>query len=314
MADLNHFAISAELGSILGPKVSMRHGQFGSAELAATLSDLLRRRNSFVQSLGHADSLSLQYEKAVTSAFKLIRDGYSSDRVLADPAMDRKFIRACRDFGLEDTVFRLNMALVGLRKHNKLKVGKSRRAVVPDQWKYAVASEIAARVMHYRYGVSVDTVLSHPTLVKEFDDLAKSVTPGFTAFQYRWAALNMRKKGASERIKSRQLASLEWSHKFKFNTLAGMPADKGVYALRENDVCLFVAGTENIHESIASQQRLVDVPLFPPNLWIPNPQRLFWRYVRMPGSLSGFRYGVVHALVAKWKPIFNIPRGMAIAA
>lgn len=309
MADLNHFAISAALRSVLGPKVRVRHGQLGSAELAATLSDLLRDRRGYIDSLTPGDTLTRQYEKAIVSAFKTVRDGFSSDRVLADPVLDRKFIKTCRALGLDDTVFRLNMALVGMRKHNKLRVGKSRRAIVPDQWRYCVASEIAARVMYYRYGVSVDTVLSHPTLVKEFDDLAAAITPGFASFQYRWAALNMRKKGASIKVSNQQLLRLNWSSKKGFDTLSRFPSEEGVYSLGENGTCLFVAGTENIQESVISQRRLVGVSLFPDDLWRPDPRRLFWRYVRMPNSLSGFRYGIVHALVAAWQPVFNIPRG-----
>lgn len=309
MAELNHYAISAGMGATLGPRVVVHHGQIGSSELAATLSALSQRRKRYVEVLNPSDTVTRKYEKAVIQAFKMVRDGYSSDRVLADPALDAKFIKACRDLGLDDSVFHLNLTLVGLRKHNKLKLGKSRRGGVSEQWRYAVASEIAARVVHYRRGVSVDTMLAHPVLVAEFDDLAKKITPGFSSFEYRWAALNLRKKGASVKVTERALNELAWQRNVKFHATAQLPNEEGVYSLFERETCLFVAGTEDIHESIESQRRIAEVPIFQPELWQPKPERLTWQYVRMPDTGSDYRFGVVRSLVGRWQPIFNIPRG-----
>jgi len=225
--------------------------------------------------------LTKKYERAVTRAFLAFRNEFSSERALADPALNAAFIKACRDFGVDDNVFHLNLALIGLRKHNKLKA-KSRRSVVPDQGRYAVASEIAARVMFYRRGASVDTTLAHPELVQEFDRLASSITPGFSSFEYRWAALNMRKKGASERVRREKLHELHWSKNIRFDAPPQLPQDQGIYALREDKTWLFVAGTENIRESVSGQQRIAEVQLFEPEVWRPDPRRLFWQYVRTP--------------------------------
>jgi hypothetical protein len=171
-----------------------------------------------------------------------------------------------------------------------------------------VASEIAARVMFYRYGASVDTTLAHPELIKEFDRLASSITPGFSPFEYRWAALNMRKKGANVKLKISAIAQLEWSRKLRFNA-PSLPTDEGVYTLLENAICLFVAGTEDIGESITSHRRIAEVSLFQADLWRPDPDRLSWQYVRMPDSNADYRFGVVRSLVGRWQPVFNIPRG-----
>jgi hypothetical protein len=307
MPQLNHFAISAGMGSTLGHRLPIHHGQLGSAELAATLSELLERRKEYIDDLTPQDDLTKKYEKAVTRAYLMVRKGFSSDRVLADPVLDAAFVKACGDLSLEDSVFHLNLALIGLRKHNKLKA-KSKRSVVPEQWRYAVASEIAARVMFYRYGASVDTTLAHPKLVGEFDKLASSITPGFSSFEYRWAALNMRKKGANVKLTPAVINRLEWSRHIKFYA-SSLPSEEGVYTLFERETCLFVAGTENIEHSIQSQKRIAEVPLFQPELWRPNPNRMRWQYVRMPDSNADYRFGVVRSLVGQWAPIFNIPRG-----
>jgi hypothetical protein len=307
MAELNHFAIAAGMGATLGPRVPVHHGQIGSAELAATLSGLLERRKQYVESLSAHDDVSRKYEKAVIQAYGLVRQGYSSDRVLADPQINAAYIKACRDLGLDDDTFHLNLALIGLRKHNKLKA-KSLRSRVPDLWRYAVASEIAARAIFYQYGASVDTLLAHPKLAREFDALAGSITPGFSSFQYRWAALNVRKKGANVKLTPKELERLEWSGDLRFD-VRSLPAEEGVYTLFERNTCLFVAGTEDIDQSIQSQKRIAEVPLFEPGLWRPDPAHLSWRYVSLPDTESDYRFGVVRAVVGRWSPVFNIPRG-----
>jgi hypothetical protein len=306
MVELNHFAIAAALGTTLGPRIPAHHGQLGSSELAATVSGLLQQRAVRIEELKPRKDLIKRSERSVARAYMAVRQNFSADRVLVDPELDCAFIKACRDFGLENSVFHLNLALIGLRKQNKLKA-KSKRSSVPEQWRYAVASEIAARMMFYQYGASVDTTLAHPTLVREFDGLASAITPGFSPFEYRWAALNMRKKGSNVRLKSKELYKLDWSRHIPFDAWQRVPADEGVYTLFEEQTCLYVAGTENIHDSIEGQQRIVGV--LESELWRPKPERLSWQYVQMPGSNSDHRFGIVRSLVGRWEPVFNIPRG-----
>ncbi|HET6248174.1 MAG TPA: hypothetical protein VFE47_10795 [Tepidisphaeraceae bacterium] len=258
------------------------------------------------------DGQVAQYEKAVRQAFVLVREKFSSDRVLADPDLNAKFIVACRDFGVDDSIFRLNLALIGLRKHSKLKLQQSKRSIVPEQWRYAIASEIAARVMHFRYGTSVDTTLAHPTLVAEFDALAAKIVPGFSPFEYRWAALNVRKKGASAKIAKGVIGKLDWNGPINFGATTKMPEEAGVYSLFEGDTCLFVAGSEDIRQSVESQQTIAYPNLFD-DLWRPKPQRLNWQCVTLPESTSDYRFGVVRTLVGERQPVFNIPRGKRAA-
>ena len=308
MAELNHFAISAALGSILGPRFQVRPGQIGSSEAGETVSILLQKRKAIVDDLRLQDDLSKRYEKAVTRAYLNARGGFSSDRVLADPRINADFVRACRDLGVDDSPFHLNLALVGLRKHNKLKA-KSKRSNVPDIWRVAVASEMAARTMYYRFGISVDTALAHPDFVTEFDRIASSIAPGFTPLQYRWAALNVRKKGSNAKVRPKVIEGLDWSDRVRFDAVGGVPSDEGVYSLFERDTCLFVAGTEDLKESIKGQQTIAHTRFFEADLWRPNPRHLAWQYVDLPGSHTDFRFGIVRSLVRKWQPVFNIPRG-----
>jgi hypothetical protein len=308
MPGLNHFVISAGLGSTLGPRVAIHHGQIGSAELAATLSAVRQPPRPYIDDLSSQYDMTRKYRKAVTRAYLMVRRDFSPDRVLADPQINSDFIKACHDLGIDDTVFHLNLALIGLRKHNKLKA-KSVKSVVSDQWRVAVASEMAARAMYYRHNVSVDTTLAHPDLVAEFERIATSITPGFSSFQYRWAALNVRKKGANAKIKPKVIQELDWSNPLRFDATRNLPSDAGVYTLLERATCLFVAGTEDLRESIEGQQTIASARLFERDLWRPSPQHMSWKYVRLPDSNSDYRFGIVRLLVGQWEPIFNIPRG-----
>jgi hypothetical protein len=167
--------------------------------------------------------------------------------------------------------------------------------------------------MYYGRHVTVDTTLAHPDLVREFDRIARAITPGFSLFEYRWAALNMRKKGSNAKIKPKEIDALKWSADIPFKSAEKIPMDQGVYSLFESGVCLFVAGTENLRESVNGHQTITQAQVFEPELWRPNPERLAWQYVRMPGSQSDYRFGVVRSLVKRWQPIFNISRGKKVA-
>jgi hypothetical protein len=159
----------------------------------------------------------------------------------------------------------------------------------------------------------VDTTLAHPDLVAKFERIARTITPGYSSFQYRWAALNVRKKGASAKITRRDIRELQWTVGVPFAAAGRLPAEEGVYSLFERDICLFVAGTENLRESVQDQQTITHAELFEPELWRPNPARLSWRYVPMPASNSDYRFGIVRSMVKEWQPVFNIPRGKKVA-
>src|SRR4051794_12089895 len=113
MANLNHFAISASLRAVLGPRIPILHGQIGSAQTVATLSNLLHRRREYIEDLSPQDDLPKKFEKAVTRAYLNVRQGFSSDRVLADPSLNAAFIQVCRALGLDNSIFHLNLALIG---------------------------------------------------------------------------------------------------------------------------------------------------------------------------------------------------------
>jgi len=309
MANINYFALSAALGVTIGPRSRVlagpQHYQQATLEMAA----LMEKRRPHFESLQEIGGSDRQYIAKVKKAFDAVREEFSPDRVVADPRLNRPFLSHCEAFGLDDDPFSLNWTLLNLRKNGELQGLKSRKSLVPGQWRYAYASELAARSIFYRFGATVDRIICHPSLVKEFDQLARSLAPGYSAFEYRWAALNIRKKGAS--VPSQWHLSpgkVHWSEPLAFDASNTVPEQKGIYVLNEEATALYVANTEDLHSSVQSQHSLVEVPLLEPDLWHPDPKKLFWRYVSLPEFPSVARYGLVNQLVGSLNPIFNIPR------
>ncbi len=131
----------------------------------------------------------------VLQAFLRTREGSSADAVIADPVLNAQFIAACRTLGAEGTDFELNHCLYNLRKNRSLEgYPTTRRVRVTQRDEYAFAAEIAARFLERRNNTTLDRIICDPALVREFDRLTQELAPGFTPFDYRFAALSLRKK------------------------------------------------------------------------------------------------------------------------
>ena len=130
--------------------------------------------------------------ESIKQAFYSVRDEWSADRVVADPNLNQRFEAECRRPGLESGVGECNRVLLNLRKASHLSGLRSKRTSFRDQDDYEFASEIAIRFLERRDGVTLDHVICEPARVREFDELAARIAPGYTPLQYRWAALRVR--------------------------------------------------------------------------------------------------------------------------
>ena len=141
--------------------------------------------------------------RGLVEAFRATHDGFSADRVVADPDLNGKFSDACRQRGLVGDARTWNVLLFRLRKSGKLaQVSASRQTAI--SWKdcdaYLFASEIALQMMlETEAAESVDEILCDPALAAEFDATAARFAPGFTPLEYRWAALKLRKQANTAR-------------------------------------------------------------------------------------------------------------------
>ncbi|WP_442484490.1 DNA-methyltransferase [Aeoliella sp. SH292] len=134
---------------------------------------------------------------AVGKAFLAASGGQSVDRLLANPELQTAFHAECEAAGLLGNGEIWNHELVRLRKSGKLpKQPKTKLAAVTaaelDQYQFA--AEIAWQLTSEKFGIeSIDELFISPEKGAFFDRLAERYAPGFTAAQYRWAAIDFRK-------------------------------------------------------------------------------------------------------------------------
>jgi site-specific DNA-methyltransferase (adenine-specific) len=186
----------------IGVEVSPEYVRHANARIAAVrVGDLVEGPVDSLTSapstpLGKGARREAADERGVVDAFKRAAGGYSADRVIADPVLNAAFIDECSKLGLPGRPRDWNLMLFGLRKAGKLtEVGTTKRTQL--SWEsmdpFEFASEIALRRMLDLGCPSLDYVLSDPVAVARFDDFARSLAPGFSCLQYRWAALRLRK-------------------------------------------------------------------------------------------------------------------------
>lgn len=134
-------------------------------------------------------------KQGICNAFQAIAQGFSTDRVIADPDLNQPFLRECRERDLTAPDEDLNRCLLNARKANHLSDYKTtKRTSFADSDDYEFASEMAIRFLERRDQTTLDQVLCSPRLAAEFDEIAARICPGYSPLQYRWAALALRKK------------------------------------------------------------------------------------------------------------------------
>jgi hypothetical protein len=123
-------------------------------------------------------------KSVIVEALDEVCQGYSPDRVVADPELNSQFVAACRKRGLADNVAELNRALFNLRKRRELR-GRPRatRTSFADQTNYQFAAEMAIRFIERRDSVSLDDVICDPSRASEFDRLAADISRGYSPIQ-----------------------------------------------------------------------------------------------------------------------------------
>lgn len=195
----------------------------------------------------------------IAQAYLEVRNGFSIDRVVADPDMDRRFLRRCRELGLAGTDFDLNWKLFNGRKNKFFgDLPKTRNYTASRQDEFEFSSEMAIRYVQEqvrtqeRREISLDTIICDPDLAAEFDKIAAKLAPGFSPLDYRWVAFGVRKASGRYSSKAQTI-------KFPtFDSLAptssvrasGIPTDQGMYFFRCEDQPLFIGETNNLRERI----------------------------------------------------------------
>jgi len=195
----------------------------------------------------------------IVEAFRLTHDGYSADRLVADPDLNAGFVDACSRLGLVGDARIWNSLLFRIRKAGKLAQFPASQ-VTSMTWEdcdeYLFASEIAYRQMMDRGVGGLDAILCDPALAADFDRIAASFAPGRSSLEYRWAALKLRKEARFARSRGASLSpeKLAVSAPVAIDglTLSDVPETSGMYLLRDEAAGpLYVGETLNLRRRLA---------------------------------------------------------------
>jgi hypothetical protein len=129
---------------------------------------------------------------------------------------------------------------------------------------FSFASEIAWRSVEMKRNlVSLDDIFCDPDAAAEFDSIAARYAPDYTPFEYRWAALWIRKRARKFRKLALNSDSDDaglrlprlrrWSQ-LDFNTFSGQP---GVYVVRTESEKLYVGATFDVKKRLELTQKLM---------------------------------------------------------
>lgn len=240
-----------------------------------------------------------QLEEKVIKAFVDTAEGRSVDYMICDPDLCGAFVKANRDLGNDGNEVMWISTLLKLRKSKKLQgaTQKNKRVSFAEMDDYSHASEIAMHLLSVDFGQTIERILSKKTTASQFDQLARQLAPGFSPFQYRWAALAMRKRAHSAKIagasheewrKTRRLP--RWKNLERLRDEFDVP---GVYVLASDSSCLYVGETENISRRLGSLL-----------------ENEYWRELE---PIRGFavkddtknRLGIQSALIGRLQPLMN---------
>ncbi len=244
-------------------------------------------------------------------AFERTCQGYSPDRIVADPELNDAFLEECVRLGILESAKVLNRALLNLRKSGGLRGKKSKRTTFPNQADYLFASEIAVRFLERRDHVSLDDIICDPALALEFDQVASRVYPNVSPLQYRWAALSLRK---AQRLQPELLARIEPPisiETFQVINLdvAKISREQGLYLFYTTHHVLYVGEAENLQTRIRKHIDHSDNKGLARWLWQFGPDELHLEIQVLDKSTTlRIRRALESELIGSRKPVFNVQR------
>jgi site-specific DNA-methyltransferase (adenine-specific) len=246
----------------------------------------------------------------VIAAFQDACDGWSADRVVADPELNTRFIEACRTRSLENAPVELNLKLINARKRGLLPRG-ARRTVVPKQYEFAFAGEIAIRSLERKHNTTLDRVLCDPTLAVEFDAVSAMIAPGFSPLEYRWAALRLRK---TSRLKPELLARVIPSSTIGPIPISGLeqstiPMQQGLYIILNHEHVLYVGEAVNLRTRLRKHLEHSDNKFLARYIWEFGEQGLLLEYRVLPDATrTNIRKALELELIRSRRAEFNVRR------
>ncbi len=248
--------------------------------------------------------------KEVINAFKSVSNGYSIDRVLVDPTLNIHFLDACRKLGCQDSAEKLNQTLLNIRKSGALTDYRTTKQTrLKDANDYCFASEIAARFLERRDGLSLDKILCCPTLVLEFDQIASRICPDYSPLQYRWAALNLRKRRSLKPEPVSHVVRSEQDINISVDDIdtSSLPLNQGIYIFFDSQQTLYVGESQNLKKRLEKHLDHSDNKGLARWLWEHGDSDLNLDMRVLPKkTTTRTRRALEYELIQSRKPLFNV--------
>jgi len=243
----------------------------------------------------------------IVQAYTAVFDGYSADRVVVDPELNAQFLEACHCLGLKDSDYRINHALMDIRKSTKFALPKTtKRTEFTGYDEFQFASEIAVWLLQRSKGVTLDQILCDPALATEFDKIAKQLVKQ-PALKLRWAALNLRKTrrlGPIKGDKDDLSVNLITAGSIRDLNALQLPDTPGVYSFFDTNRPLFAGQTENLQH----RMELHLSAKMPAWLDMGNDFDYLLKYAPLPSASQTTRASWVHDFVTHERPLLNYQR------
>ena len=194
-------------------------------------------------------------EQTVLDSFRAAHDGYSSDEVVLNDKLNRRFISECRKRDPAADEFQCNWKLMNMRKAGKLKsVKTTKRGGRPDHGFQHVA-EIASRTLMDRFGESIDRIMADPSKRSEFDSQVRKFDEKLDLYMVRKAAFQLRK---ARRLRPELITRIaDWNRKIEKLTVESVrddfnqvPALPGVYLFQDTTGYLYIGMAEDLRERL----------------------------------------------------------------
>lgn len=248
--------------------------------------------------------LDKQTADGIVKAYKSTCQGYSADRILCDPELNAEFVRVCKQNSLPGDACAWNRLLLRIRKAGRLpKAKRSRKWLASAAMDtYSAASEAAIQLLCLDYGLTLDEILCSPEAAANFDRLAEEFAGPHkaSAFEYRWAALAVRKRAKRSRALAAQLAQESFNRRLSRarpldRCLSSKYEHPGVYVVVNHKKPLYVGETNNVRTRVEQILESEAWSCFEPTS------------VRLSGTMNPqqSRYGLQSYLIGKKAPVLN---------
>ena len=246
-------------------------------------------------------ALDQQTERGIIDAYKESCQGHSTDFMLCEPELNAQFVSHCKKSSLPGDAYLWNRLLLRIRKSGKLpKIRMARHRLSFSQMDpYSAASEVAMQLLSLDFGLTLDEILCSPPAASQFDRLANDFAGDFSAFEYRWAAMSLRKRAQKSKTLARSVYQ-QWLHDKlpRSVAIAGCLSQKyeraGVYVVSNHNQTLYVGETHNVKSRI---EQILNTESWM-NL---EPQSVRF----LPTDGQSMQHGLQSILIQRTEPLFN---------